>query len=629
MRTAARVYHSAIRQLLPPRRQGRRDAMESAADAKLTQPSGNRSVAKDWLRALELTAQIAAHPGRTLAHVVDELAQAHGDAPALLSHDECLDYRALAARANRYANWALEQNVAKGDVVALLMPNCAEYLAVWLGVSRVGGVIALINTNLADRALAHCIDIVAPKHVIVAASLTQAFTSALPHLAGGAKIWAHGEDVHTWPRIDEAVARLPAEPPAASEHPAVTIDDLALLIYTSGTTGLPKAAKVDHGRVLMWSYWFAGLMNTQPGDRMYNCLPMYHSIGGVAAIGSVLVSGGSVFVREKFSAREFWDDVVRFDCTLFQYIGELCRYLVTAAPHPLERAHQLRLACGNGLRLDVWREFETRFRIPRILEFYAATEGNVTLFNVEGKPGAIGRPPSFLAHRLPATLVKFDFETNAPVRDARGLCVRCAVNEVGEALGRIGNERGDIGRRFKGYTSAQDTEKKILRDVFEPGDAWFRTGDLMRRDDKGFFYFVDRIGDTFRWKGENVATSEVAAVLCEFDGVADASVAGVEIPGCDGKAGMSVLVADRTIDLAALRRHLVERLPSYARPLFVTIRKEIEVTGTFKHSKAAGSLSYDPAATADPIYFNDPAREAFVRLDADLYRRIRGGEMRF
>src|ERR1700736_5474768 len=537
--------------------------MESATDARPAPPGDGRSVAKDWLRALEMTAQIAAHPARTLAHVVDELAQTRGDAPALLSHDTCLDYRALAGRANRYARWALEQNVAKGDVVGLLMPNCPEYLAVWLGISRVGGVVALINTNLSGTALAHCIDIVAPKHVIVAASLTQAFTSALPRLAGGPKVWAHGAGAPAWPRIDEAVETFPAEAPAAGEHRPVTIDDLALLIYTSGTTGLPKAAKVDHGRLLMWSYWFAGLMNTKPSDRMYNCLPMYHSIGGVAAIGSVLVSGGSVFVREKFSAREFWDDVVRWDCTLFQYIGELCRYLVKAAPHPLERAHQLRLACGNGLRLDVWREFETRFRIPRILEFYAATEGNVTLFNVEGKPGAIGRVPSFLAHRLPAVLVKFDVAIGAPLRDARGLCVPCAVNETGEALGRIGD--GDIGRRFTGYTSAEDTEKKILRDVFEPGDAWFRTGDLMRRDEKGFFYFVDRIGDTFRWKGENVATSEVAAALCAFDGVADAAVAGVEIPGSDGKAGMAVLVADGNIDLSALRRHLIERLPSYDR----------------------------------------------------------------
>ncbi len=602
--------------------------MESKTEARPAPVGGERSVAKDWLRALEMTARIAAQPARTLADIVDELAQTQGDAPALLSHDTRLDYRALAGRANRYARWALAENVAKGDVVALLMPNCPEYPAIWLGISCVGGVVALLNANLAGSALAHCINVVAPKHVIVATRLVAAFTSALPHLAAEVKIWAHGAGPHAWPRIDEATERLPAEPLAPEERRPITVDDLALYIYTSGTTGLPKAANIDHGRVLLWSYWFAGLMNTRPSDRMYNCLPMYHSIGGVAAIGSMLVGGGSVFVREKFSAREFWDDVVRFDCTLFQYIGELCRYLVKAAPHPLECAHQLRLACGNGLRLDVWREFETRFRIPRILEFYAATEGNVTLFNVEGKPGAIGRAPSFLAHRLPAALVKFDVASGAPLRDERGFCIKCGPNETGEALGRIGTDRADVGRRFKGYTSAEDTEKKILRNVFAPGDAWFRTGDLMRRDEKGFFYFVDRTGDTFRWKGENVATSEVAAALCAFEGVIDASVAGVEIPGCDGKAAMATVVADGAIDLAALRRHLAERLPPYARPLFLTIRREIAVTGTFKHTRATGGPSYDPAVSADPIYFNDPTREAFIRLDADLYGRIRDGNVR-
>src|SRR5262249_4157331 len=235
-----------------------------------------RSVAKDWLRALELTGKIAAHPARTLAHVVDEVAQTRGDAPALLAHDARLDYRALAGRANRYARWGLAENVAKGDVVALLMPNCPEYMAVWLGISRVGGVVALLNTQLTGRALAHCINIVAPKHVIVAASLTEAFASASPHLAGRAKTRTPGTAAPGWLRIDETVEQFPAEAPSADAHAPVTIEDLALLIYTSGTTGLPKAANVDHGRLLMWIYWFAGLMNTRPYDRMYNCLPMYH-----------------------------------------------------------------------------------------------------------------------------------------------------------------------------------------------------------------------------------------------------------------------------------------------------------------------------------------------------------------
>ncbi len=244
------------------------------------------------------------------------------------------------------------------------------------------------------------------------------------------------------------------------------VEDRALLMYTSGTTGLPKAANISHFRLMQWSHWFAGMMDTCPGDRMYSSLPMYHSVGGVLATGAVLVGGGSVVVREEFTARHFWDDILRWDCTLFQYIGELCRYLLRTDPLPHETEHRIRMCCGNGLRPDVWHDFKSRFRIPRILEFYAATEGNVSLFNIEGKPGAIGRVPSFLAHRFPAALVKFDVEKDAPIRDEEGWCVRCAANEVGEAIGRIGAEPSNIAGRFDGYTSEEDSEKKILRNAF-------------------------------------------------------------------------------------------------------------------------------------------------------------------
>ena len=303
---------------------------------------------------------------------------------------------------------------------------------------------------------------------------------------------------------------------------------------------------------MQWSLWFAGLMNTGPDDRIYNCLPMYHSIGGVTATGALLVRGGSVVIGEKFSASTFWDDVVNWDCTLFQYIGELCRYLVNAPQHPRERQHRLRLCCGNGLRADTWEKFQSRFEIPRILEFYAATEGNVSLYNVEGKVGAIGRVPPFLAHRFPLALVQFDAVSGEPARDKDGRAIRCTTDEVGEAIGRIGRGTAEAGGgEFEGYTSAADSERKILRDVFEPGDAWYRTGDLMRMDGAGFYYFVDRIGDTFRWKGENVATSEVAAVLMDFPGIAEATVYGVAVPGTEGAAGMAPLVADGALDFAA------------------------------------------------------------------------------
>ncbi len=415
----------------------------------------------------------------------------------------------------------------------------------------------------------------------------------------------------------------------------MTIADRALTIYTSGTTGLPKAANVSHRRLMQWSFWFAGLMNTGPHDRMYDCLPMYHSIGGVVATGSLLVRGGSVVIREKFSAREFWDDIVEWDCTLFQYIGELCRYLVNAPEHPRQRKHRLRLCAGNGLRADIWEELQARFEIPRILEFYAATEGNVSLYNVEGKVGAIGRVPSFLAHRFPLALVKFDAATRAPARDENGRCIRCAIDESGEAIGRIRNGAvqdggaAGAGGEFEGYTGAKDTEQKILRDVFEPGDAWYRTGDLMRMDAAGFFYFVDRIGDTFRWKGENVATSEVAAALTAFPGVSEASVYGVGVPGTEGAAGMAALVTAGALDFAGLRQHLARRLPPYARPLFLRLNDRIEVTATFKHKKSElAREGFDLAMTRDAIYFDDPARQAYVPLDAARYARIMAGKAR-
>jgi fatty-acyl-CoA synthase len=588
--------------------------------------AGKETALRDWLRALEATAPITAYPQRLFPGVIDELAQQRGDAPALLSAVERLSYGELARRMHRFARWALDHGLTTGDTVALLMPNRPEYMAIWLGLTSVGVVVALLNTNLRDRALAHCIDVVAPKHIIVAAELSGAFASAAAHLGQQPRPWSHGGG--EFERLDQAVERYSDELLAAAERRAVSIADRALLIFTSGTTGLPKAANVSHRRLLEWSYWFAGLMDITPQDRMYDCLPMYHSIGGVVATGALLMRGGSVFIREKFSAHQFWDDVCAWDCTLVQYIGELARYLVNAPEHPRERAHRLRLCCGNGLRADVWERFQRRFAIPRILEFYAATEGNFSLYNVEGKVGAIGRVPPFLAHRLPLALVKFDPAAGVPLRSASGRCLPCAANETGEAIGRIRDAR-HAGGEFEGYTNAGASERKILRDVFAPGDAWYRTGDLMRVDAAGFFYFVDRVGDTFRWKGENVSSSEVAEAIMAFPGIIETTVYGVAVPGTEGAAGMAALVVDGALDLAAFRAHLTRRLPSYARPLFLRISDRIEVTATFKHRKLELMReAFDPAASADPLFFDNPLQQAFVKLDGALYRRIVTGELR-
>jgi fatty-acyl-CoA synthase len=580
-------------------------------------------------RALRHTTPIARNPARIFPLLMAELTARHGDRPALISDTETLSYRDLMARANRYARWALAQDLRKGEVVCLMMPNRPEYLAIWLGIVAAGGAVALLNTNLAGASLAHCVDLVDPKHVIVAGALAPALAGAASHLRSSPQVWMHGAAAGTAPRIDSAIESLSGDALTAAERPALTIEDRALFIYTSGTTGLPKAANVNHYRVMLAALGFAGVMGTRASDRMYDCLPMYHTTGGLAAIGALLVKGGSVVIRDKFSASAFWDDILHHDCTMFQYVGELCRYLVNAPRRDSETRHRVRLACGNGLRPDIWSAFQQRFRVPRIVEFYAATEGNVTLFNFEGKTGAIGRLPRLLERRFPVRLVKFDVAREAPMRDARGFCIRCAPGEIGEAIGRIVNDPAVPSARFEGYADRADSERKILRDVFEPGDAWFRTGDLMRQDARGYFYFVDRIGDTFRWKGENVSTAEVAEALTAFRGIRDANVYGVDVQGHEGRAGMATVVVDGPLDLAELRAHLHARLPSYARPMFVRIGGPLDVTMTFKPKKLdLVAQGFDPGKTSDPLYVDDPRRDQFVRLDAALFQEIVGGKVR-
>ena len=590
-------------------------------------PRARPSTAKSWLKAIERTSRIEANPHRLFADIVEEWATRQPDHPALLSDLETFDYRDLSERINRYARWALSAGIAKGDTVCLFMPGQPDYLAAWLGITRVGGVAALINTKLVGSSLAHCIDVAAAGHLIVGRDVAAQFDEIRPVLKRAPKVWRHRETAGQ-AGLEAALAALDGASLASSERRDVSIDDRALLIYTSGTTGLPKAARISHRRILNWGGWFAGLTDAMPDDRLFNCLPLFHSVGGVVAPCSMLAAGGSVVLSEKFSVSSFWRDVVRWDCTLFQYIGELCRYLLQADVSEFENAHRLRLACGNGLRGDIWEAFRLRFSIPQILEFYAATEGNFSLYNVEGKVGAIGRIPPLLAHRFPAAIVRVDAEFGVPVRNADGLCVACSDNEVGEAIGRIGRAE-DAGGRFEGYTNAAETEKKILRDVFARGDAWFRTGDLMRRDEGGFFHFVDRLGDTFRWKGENVATSEVNEAILDCPGVVDATTYGVVVEGADGRAGMAAIVTDNSFDLAEFADHLARRLPAYACPVFIRRRAALDNTETFKQKKQdLIRAGFDPRHVTDPLFFRDPKSGDFLPLDADGYARLSEGALR-
>ncbi len=344
------------------------------------------------LRTLRMTTPIARHPTRVFPQVIAELAGTYGDAPALLSDLERFSYRELAARANRYARWALAQGLRKGDTICLLMPNRPEFMAIWLGVTRRrrrGGAAQHPSDRRGAGALHQLGQ--AAAHRGGGGPARRRWTARAVWSAATPRSGCMATPTRRYARIDRAVDRLSGDDLTDAERCPLTIEDRALYIFTSGTTGLPKAANVNHYRLMLASHAFAGVMDTRATDRMYDCLPMYHTAGGVLATGAVLIRGGSVVIRDKFSAREFWDDIVRWDCTLFQYIGELCRYLLNSPPHPKERAHRLRLACGNGLRPEVWGPFKRRFQIPKIIEFYAATEGNVSLFNFEDKEGAVGR----------------------------------------------------------------------------------------------------------------------------------------------------------------------------------------------------------------------------------------------
>jgi fatty-acyl-CoA synthase len=581
-----------------------------------------------WLRALGKTAHIG-EQGVTLPALIDRLGGEFGAAPALISSEASMSYRELGFRCNQYARWGLAQGLASGDAVALLMPNCAEYLAIWLGLTHIGLVVALVNSQLAGEVLAHSINIARPKILIVGADLAARVAAIRAHLAADLPCRVHGSSAQNFPPLELELAMLSGEALLPAERVPPSIDATALYIYTSGTTGLPKAAKVSHYRLMQWSHWFAGMMDTQPQDRMFNCLPLYHSVGGVVATFATLVSGGAVVIRPRFSASDFWRDVRDERCTLFQYIGELCRYLVNTPRQEIETEHSLRLACGNGLRPEVWEPFKNRFRIPRILEYYASTEGNFSLYNCEGQAGAIGRIPPFLANRLPVALLRFDLDTAEPRRDAAGYCEACAVNEIGEAVGLIPGGEGQRAGRFEGYADQEASARKVLRNVFKQGDLWYRTGDLMRRDERGFFYFVDRVGETYRWKGENVSTAEVLTALTASRGVLDGVVYGVMVPGADGRAGTAALVVSAEFDLAAFRADLAQRLPPYARPVFLRILTALEATGTFKPRKQElVQAGFDPAGIHGPLYFDDPRAQRYVPVDAVLFAAISAGAIR-
>ncbi|MBS0470197.1 MAG: long-chain-acyl-CoA synthetase [Proteobacteria bacterium] len=562
----------------------------------------------------------------TIVDIVEAQARATPHATVFHYLDRKMSYGELDAYANRVARWAHGAGVRRGDVVALLMENRPEYVATWLGLLKAGATAALINTNLRGTPLAHSVSIAGPKHAIVGAELAETYAEAAPQIEGAPTAWSAGGQFHGLQDFDATIAAQSGDAVGKAWREGVTCKDRAFYIYTSGTTGLPKASNFTHLRMLFMMHGFANGLNARASDRMYDVLPLYHTAGGVCAIGPALLTGGSVILKRKFSAHEFWGDVHRYRATMFQYIGELCRYLLNTPPGAHERDHAIRVITGNGLRPEIWKTFQERFAIPKIVEFYGATEGNVSMLNYDGKIGAVGRVPPYMRSVITTRIVRFDIEKEMPVRGPDGFCIECADDEVGEAIGKIANEPG---KTFDGYSKASESAKKVLHDVFEKGDSWFRTGDLMRKDRLGYFYFVDRIGDTFRWKGENVATSEVSEALGVVPGIAEANVYGVSVPGADGRAGMAALVTNRDFDAKTLADKLAGNLAAYARPVFLRLQPEMEITGTFKQRKVElVKDGFDPAAIAEPLYWLDSSVGEYRPLTRETYADIVAGRVK-
>jgi fatty-acyl-CoA synthase len=545
------------------------------------------------------------------------------DRQAITFEGKTVTYAELDAIANRYAHWAKGQGLTRGQTVALFMPNRLEYMAIWYGLTKVGVSTALINNQLTGAALAHCLNISQALHCIVDSETSSCFEDVKKQLQRHMHQWVLGPATGEQRDLVKALKSCSQlRPDRQTARDGITAKDTALFIFTSGTTGLPKAARITHMRAQLYMRGFAGSTGANQNDRIYVTLPLYHATGGLCALGAALLNGGSVVLRKKFSATHFWPDVVTENCTMFVYIGELCRYLANQPEHELERAHKIRMIFGNGLRPDVWNDMLDRFKVGEVLEFYGATEGNVSLFNFDGRRGAIGRIPGYLRKKFNIRIVKFDVESEEPVRGPNGCCIEVAPGEVGECIGHIAN---DARSNYVGYADKAATEKKVLHDVFAKGDAWFRTGDLMKVDGDGYIYFVDRIGDTFRWKGENVATSEVAERLAGFEGVQEVNVYGVKVGDLDGKAGMAALVTAEDFDMAAFSKHVDEHLASYARPLFVRLQKAIETTGTFKYRKIdLVNDGFDPTKTKDPLYFRDPVK-GYVKITKPMYAKIEAG----
>ncbi|XP_046386669.1 long-chain fatty acid transport protein 1 [Ischnura elegans] len=549
-------------------------------------------------------------------------------------------YSQVEAYSNRVGNYFMSLKKADGtpllqreDSVGLVMENCPEYVCIWLGLAKVGFVTALINSNLRREPLSHSIQAANCKVLICGASLSAAVAEVYESI-DGIPLFQLGKSDGESP---ECLSRHgviflgDVLPQASSELPIELIRktgprDKLMYIYTSGTTGLPKAAVITNLRFMFMTVSIHLMLGIKDDDVVYDPLPLYHTAGGIIGAGQAIICGNTVALRKKFSASNFWKDCVTYKCTVAQYIGEICRYLLSVPEMPEERDHKVRVMFGNGLRPQIWKTFVERFRIKQIGELYGATEGNSNIINIDGTIGAVGFVPRYAGKVYPMALIRVDEETGEPLRGKDGLCIRCEPGEPGISVAKINNKNAISS--FHGYADKKASEKKVIHDVFTKGDSAFNSGDILVMDEFGYFYFKDRTGDTFRWKGENVATSEVEAVISNIVGLKDATVYGVEVPETEGRAGMAAIVdEDGSLDLVKLSEGMKKSLPGYARPLFLRVLKELPMTGTYKlKKKDLQSDGFSPKLIKDKLYIS--VKEKFVPLTEEIYADVLNGKVK-
>ena len=563
---------------------------------------------------------------RTMGYVCRDQAEKIPDRPALRFEREIVTFGAFNAGVNRYANLLRRRGVGKGDVVNVMMENSPAMLMAQGACAKLGAIGALINTHLEGEALAHVHLASKAKVAVVDRPCARAMLPLLDRLRDLAVLADVPDLVAEGSRFLPLLEELDASPDTEPDMPDVKIGDVFLYVYTSGTTGFPKPAIVRHARFTAGGHSLAILLGETPDDCVYAPTPLYHGYANFVGFSPAFHKGACFASRRKFSASEFLPDVQRHGVTIFCYVGELCRYLMRTPPSPEDRKHKIRIATGPGLRPDIWRAFRDRFGIATIIDSYGQTEGNISLQNRRGRVGSCGRCAPFQHEQL--KLARYDLERGELLRGADGFLVECGVGEQGELLGRITKNSP---MSFDGYADPKDNERKLVRDCFEKDDLYLRTGDLLKRDYASYYYFVDRIGDTFRWKGENVATIEVEHLLNQAPGVHETAVYGVSVPGTEGRAGMALVVPKdgAALDPRAFYEHATRVLPAYARPLFVRVAPQVDVTGNFKNRKTRlQDEGFDPARFADTLWFRDDVRESYVPLDASLRDDIVAGRVR-